>query len=129
MKEEAHAVEKFIIGILILVGVLCFRTDWVPVFFMSIICTLGISLVVWLPLIYVAGFIVYELSALFARLYLKQAGADKEKPVSIDKNLRALVDYVWRERARGVSDADIALDLKGQGWTEKEITKAFPEPI
>jgi len=101
---------KTAIGFLILVAIfLLFKG--LPFFILSIVCTLGISLVVWIPLAFFIGTWVCMLLGI-------------EKKGSVSKEQQALRDYVSRAKNSGLSSEEIKKALKDKGWSEDEITAA-----
>jgi hypothetical protein len=81
----------------------------------SIICTLGVSLVLWVPLWWLTGWIVLTL----------WPGQNKEPAIaSIPPNLRPLITYLQQARSRGYSDDQIQRRLHQEGWDESDITTA-----
>lgn len=98
------------IGFLILVAVFLFFNG-LQFFILSIVCTLGISLVVWIPLAFFIGTLVCMLFGI-------------EKKGSVSKEQQALRDYVSRAKNIGLSSEEIKKALKEKGWSEDEITAA-----
>jgi len=82
---------------------------------LSIVCTVGISLFIWLPIAYLIGSIILGIISLFT----KSKGSIGEKMFL--KERIALEDYICGEKAKGVSEQDIISALKGEGWTENKI--------
>jgi hypothetical protein len=101
---------KIGIGFFILIVVFSFFKG-LPFFILSIVCTLGISLVVWVPLAFFIG-----------TLACKLFGIEKKGPVS--KEQQALRDYVSRAKNSGLSSEEIKKALKDKGWSEDEIAAA-----
>ena len=93
----------------------------------SIICTLGISLVIWLPLWYGVGYIVMLLYGLLTRPRAEpdaQQSGVADKP-SLTNDQRALVDYIRKAAAKGFSREKITENLRNNGWTGDNIDWAF----
>ncbi len=98
------------IGFLILIVVFLFFKG-LPFFLLTIVCTLGISLVVWIPLAFFIGTLVCMLFGI-------------EKKGAVSKEQQALKDYVSRAKNSGLSSEEIKKALKDKGWSEDEITAA-----
>lgn len=106
--DKSRKFQKTGVGFLILVVAFLFFKG-LQFFILSIICTLGISLVVWIPLAFFIGTLVCML-----------LGIEKKGPVS--KEQQALRDYVSRAKNSGLSSEEIKKALKDKGWSEDEIT-------
>lgn len=101
---------KIGIGFFILTVVFAFLKG-LQFFILSIVCTLGISLVVWVPLAFFIGTLVCMLFGI-------------EKNGSVSKEQQALRDYVIRAKNSGLSSEEIKKALKDKGWSEDEIIAA-----
>ncbi len=104
-------------------------------FVMSVVCTFGMSLVIWLPLawlvgiltlsllmaIYLAGkkWIGWQWPALEARLQRQSQDTASQSPTT-----QALHRYISQATAKGYSDDQIQRRLLKQGWTTAEIEAA-----
>ncbi len=97
-------------------------------FFMSIICTLGISLIIWLPLAYILGAAVLWLLGMritVDRVPGQKGGERKEAPREPTREMQAIIKFIKQARDQGMASEKITLFLRDQGWTEKDITEAF----
>ena len=103
------------IGILVLIAVFIIFPPLGQIFLLSVVCTVGLALIVWLPVAYVIGFFIYTIIAIFT------------KPADRGKDRVALENYVCHEKASGVSEDEIRAALKEKGWAEGEIEKVFHE--
>lgn len=108
--NKLKTIQKTGVGFLILAVVFLFFNG-LQFFILSIVCTLGISLVVWIPLAFFIGTVVFMLFG----------GIEKG---SISKEQQALRDYVNRAKNSGLSSEEIKKALKDKGWSEEEITAA-----
>jgi hypothetical protein len=116
----------------------------------SIICTLGISLLIWIPLCWCIGWIVFEICSLaFGKERMRRAfgmatsDASQSEANSYFSNLEPspepnpellspvlnrqriiLVDYIGKAKRQGLSDTQISSRLKAQGWDDIEIQQA-----
>lgn len=113
--------KKIFLGLLVLVAISGINRNFGGFFLISIICTAGVSLLIWFPLAFVIGSIILKLIQLFTE---KKENAPKVKG-QISKNQQALANYIHREREDGFNDEQILSLLKGQGWTEGEIKEAL----
>jgi len=99
----------------------------------SIICTAGISLVIWLPLLWLLGETVLKIIGLFFRKKPKQlsesiTGQSVGKSLSTpsSNNELAIIGYIVSSRNTGtMTDVAIKLNLKSGGWNDKDIEEAF----
>ena len=104
-------------------------------FVISVVCTFGMSLVIWLPLawlvgiltlsvlmaIYLAGkkWIGWQWPALEARMQRQSQDTAGQSPTT-----QALHRYISQATAKGYSDDKIQRRLLKQGWTMAEIEAA-----
>ncbi len=101
----------------------CLFTKSIAFFTVSIICTLGIALIVWIPLAYLIGSVVFYLLRLFGVVKAKSVFQAKEGYIS--KEQIAIEDYIKGARSSCLSDEQITSALKEKGWQDDEIKKAF----
>jgi hypothetical protein len=114
-------------------------------FWLSVICTLGVALIVWTAIAFVIGMLLillYEGLRTLARLagvktVPTKPGASKwTAPVeeftdpafqktTTPKQYAFLTDYIRKARREGLSDKRIKDHLKRQGWTAAETEEAF----
>lgn len=96
----------------------------------SIICTVGISLILWVPAFFVVGSIFVWIISAVTRGKVFGEGS----PVSNDKHTnkrsltnkqQALADYIWKAKAQTLNDNQILAILMKQGWSEQEVKEAF----
>jgi|GEM_PF-1426396 len=106
---------------------------------LSIICTLGISLILWIPLWYGVGYGVLialrfllplfgmDISGLFERKKAKSASGDKSNPAqpALSRDQQALLNYIKKARTKGLNDEQISRNLKINGWKANSISAAF----
>lgn len=85
----------------------------------SIACTLGIALIVWIPIFWLAG------RAFLAGLALFGVARGTQGTRPAERDLVAIVRYIRRCRSEGTHDDQITMRLREQGWTYIEIDRAF----
>lgn len=104
----------------------------------SIICTAGISLILWVPIWYAVGYGVLialrvilplfgmDISGVFERKKVKPASDDSQpaRP-KLSRDELALVNYIKKARAKGLNDQQISQNLAGNGWKANSVTTAF----
>ena len=104
----------------------------------SIICTLGISLILWIPLWYVVGYGVLlalrfilplfgmDISPIFERKKAKPAsdGSQAARP-TLSRDQLALINYIKKAQVKGLTKEQISSNLENNGWTSGSITSAF----
>jgi|GEM_PF-2307140 len=110
--------------------------------FFSIVCTAGLSLIIWIPLGYGVGWLVFKISYGLVWGILKITGLDRKlkiKPakrvqqpktktqsvVSLTREERALLNYIKKAKAKGLNDARIVQNLTNNGWPTDSIAAAF----
>lgn len=119
-------------------------------YLLSIICTVGISLILWLPLWFGVGWLTI---AIF-KMIEKRLGSDKGASPAADaspstpqtdqphtltdrlnqelqndpalaRNQAAVLNYIKKAREKGLSNQQITLDLTNTGWPTDYINWAF----
>lgn len=94
----------------------------------SIVCTAGIGLVVWIPLWWAVGWLAQTLFGRFRGLGDEEdspgrpAATAGEEPASSED--LSLMQFLKRAEARGISRDAIDRALTGAGWSEAEILQA-----
>jgi len=112
----------------------------------SVICTLGVSLILWIPACYVVGYLPVLLFRLLMTASSKsdtgtrpaaskkktlQALSDRLKADSATGGLepthdqQALLDYVDKASLKGLSREQITSNLRQNGWNMDSINWAF----
>jgi MFS family permease len=137
MKYRAHLV-RILVGFGVTFIVLAFvvgnLADTALFVAASIICTAGISLILWLPLTYGVGwltlivirFVRGMLDAEPASAGQAQAAPPAATSPALTNDQRAVINYVKQARAKGLKDAEISLKLQRNGWTAESIQFALP---
>ena len=103
---------------------------------MSVMCTGGIALVVWIPVLMVVGSAVITGSVGIGSLIaaVSRTNGEKEESVSeskeaiptpIYKGQIAIERYIERAKSYGLGHAKILSALKNSGWSDAEIQKAY----
>lgn len=106
----------------------------------SVICTLGISLTIWLPACYLAGYLLILAFRLVSKLFGQpsnetpgnslQALSHKLDAVlaqepELSNDQKALVDYIQKATAKGLSQEQIRHNLNNNGWATDSINWAL----
>lgn len=117
-------VTKTLIGFATIVVVLSLFTAGaaIPMILLSIICTAGVSLVLWIPLSYGVGSLVVSIYESVSKS--KKTNGEGPKS-SLTNDQKALTDYIHQSRSKGVNDDNIFSMLKNNGWAENAIHEAF----
>ncbi|KKQ77382.1 MAG: hypothetical protein UT00_C0013G0013 [Parcubacteria group bacterium GW2011_GWA1_38_7] len=87
----------------------------------SIICTGGVSLILWIPLWFGVGLVISSLLPVVTNSFKKSEAPEH----NISNDQKALIDYIHQSRAKGVSDDNVFSLLKSNGWAENAIHDAF----
>jgi hypothetical protein len=109
--DKPRRFQKTVVGFLVLFVGLYIYNGFL-FFFFSIICTLGISLVVWVPLAFFIGSLVLPFFD----------SVEEKSPISREQ--RALRDYISRAKNYGLNSEEIKKALQDKGWSEDEIAAA-----
>jgi len=90
---------------------------------LSVVCTGGIGLVVWIPLFWFVGYVTL---ALFQASWKKwdslEIGANPHGPLS--REMLGLVTYMRKAEAGGLGHDQITQRLLGLGWSAETIHEA-----
>ncbi len=126
MKNAVKGIYKVFIGLIAMFIVLWIWPGGLTFFLVSVICTGGITLVVWLPLAYLVG-------STLVRLYFNFRGVvEPDRIVGgegahqiLNNDQLALVNFIKTSRVAQVTDDIIRKQLKDNGWDEAMIDGAF----
>ncbi len=103
----------------------------------SIVCTAGIGLFVWIPIIYMVGWIAIAITQFIVSLFFsrREESAPIANPITTlpstlaqapeTANRIAIEDYVRRAVTLGHDYRRIVEALLPHGWTEQEIQTAY----
>ena len=90
----------------------------------TIICTGGISLILWVPLWFGVGTITIMIVYMIRESRASpQQGSTSKKIVTNDQ--KAIIDYLLLSRSYGMNDDEIFSILMTNGWSGDAITEAF----
>lgn len=99
----------------------------------SIVCTMGVSLVVWIPAVYGIGWVTLAfVGAVAARVpeggqpQPERSEQNENRPAPAQpgrgwKEQSAIEQYLARAKIYGLSDEQTATALKAGGWSDAEI--------
>jgi len=101
----------------------------------SVICTAGISLILWLPIWYGVGYLMVALFRLLVRAFggqssspqqpLAQAAPTGEQGQALSRDQLAITNYIKKAKAKGLNRESISKTLQTNGWTADSINKGF----
>ena len=105
----------------------------------SIICTAGISLILWLPIWYGVGYLTVALGRLLVRAFggqssspaappqqpLAQAAPTGEEGQALSRDQIAITNYIKKAKAKGLNRESINKALQTNGWTTDSINQGF----
>ena len=102
----------------------------VQLFILSIVCTLGISLIVWIPLGLGVGHIVFAIFGWGDRKPQIKPAEDDQQPesqsaASLTRDQQALLNYIKKAREKGLPNHQIRQNLTNNGWAIDSIAGAF----
>ena len=106
---------------------------------LSIICTLGISLIIWIPLWYILGYLTFAVLRFILSFFgvdlAESMGINKKKNSShpkeeeelpaLNRDQQALLSYIQKAQAKGLNSIQISSNLQNNGWSSDSITWAF----
>ena len=89
---------------------------------LSIVCTAGVSLVVWIPVWFILGWIA---AAICGMAGLTPESKNPSQILSQhERNVKGVVKYMRRAKASGVSDVQITYKLEEAAWSSAVIDDA-----
>lgn len=98
------------------------------VFIGSIVCTLGVSLLIWIPIWWVIGSIVIAIAppriANILGVQKLQVTNQPVRRIKASPSQLALANYIKKAENTGLSDQAIFNRLLVKGWTQEEIESA-----
>ena len=104
---------------------------------LSIICTAGISLIIWIPVWYILGYLAFaalrfvlslfgvDLAASMGLNKKKNNPHPKKEQPALTRDQQALLSYIKKAQAKGLSNAEISSSLQKNGWSSDSITWVF----
>lgn len=98
-----------------------FANAW-QILSISIVCTAGISLIIWIPLFWAVGWLTFEIYGLISKL-IGQRTAPQEV-AEIDSQQVSLIKYIEKCNRQGWSETQIISRLRAHGWSDEEIIEA-----
>lgn len=90
------------------------------VFAASIVCTMGVSLVIWIPIFWLIGLLVLGIMYAVGLVFVRSPATPP-----VQRDLMAIIGYIQQSRRHGASDNQITNRLREHGWTDTEIDQAF----
>ncbi len=130
----------YTIGALIMMDL----ADAMTLIFLSIICTAGISLAIWIPLSYLVGWgVLWAIQFAIRLVKAEESGPQAESPKSkqqtlskqLDQTLqaessltndqRAIANYITKARGKGLTNEAISSKLRNNGWSVDAIKWGF----
>ena len=114
----------------------------------SIVCTLGISLIIWLPACLIVGYIPIYIIRLLrasssqselasANVSADASASDQEQPpgssdnspnankTALSNDQLALISYIKKATVQGLNQERILQNLQSNGWSKDSISWAF----
>ena len=92
----------------------------------SIICTFGVTLLLWFPFAFFIGSLLFKLYYFIVKRPEPENIIVKNgQSQALTNNQLALFDYIRAARLNHLADDLIIKQLKASGWTEKDIDDAF----
>jgi len=89
---------------------------------MSIVCTAGIGLVVWIPVWFLVGWATFSvINLVFGKS--KKSATPPPLP-DYSREQRAIINFLEDARRSGLSDEDACARLRAIGWPDNSIEEA-----
>ena len=93
----------------------------------SIICTAGFGLLIWIPLSVIVGGMILAFAHSLSEKVSPQPISHATKASIVSSHQRALIDYLTQTTGSGYGEKEVVELLKKKGWTEKDITEALAQ--
>jgi len=124
MKKTGRGLLRFLYGaIIIILGFVIFGgSDGLSNLALSIICTGGVTLVVYIPVALALGYLV---DLFISRVIFHDSPSVKKESTSVSSNNQALNDYIASARNYQMGNDQIRENLKRSGWSDNEINKSL----
>jgi hypothetical protein len=121
MKSFSEAFLKTFTGLVIIVLLLLlfFGNGAITILLISIVCTAGVGLAIWIPAGYLVGSLVFSAARLFSK------NLNQEDQPKLNRDDAALTNYIKTAKKSGLNTNEISSRLKEKGWTEEKISAAF----
>lgn len=123
--------KRFILYTLIGLPVLCAvgslvvgAEQFFSLVFLSVVCTFGIGLLLWLPLSYLVGWIFVKLLRFVPGWENALISLDKKKKQptkDVNRTLAPVVQYIINVQSAGMTKEEIDQSLKEAGWSDDQI--------
>ena len=109
----------FMIGVIVLFPIILTNKDVRMFFGFSVVCTMGLGLVFWIPVAWLIGAPVIIIFRSFGKekIYVPAKLLYKE--------CYAVAKYIRQAKKDNFTDVQITSILKDRGWTEEIIQKAY----
>lgn len=131
MRRTIAIVLGFIISFIFLAVIGGGIYNAVQIIQLSLMCTLGISLIIWIPLWWFIGWLVIKI---FESLTGITVGGENssgsvlaianQQRVSLTDDQISLINYIDKANRYGWSETQIYSRLRAQGWEDEEIQEA-----
>lgn len=117
---------KVVVGFIVTFGFLCVNgiNNAIVILFFSILCTAGVSLVMWIPLWWLVGWIAFAIFRAIVKSQPNSTFSGDTSPPTKDPNQQALLNYMKLAKSKGFSDSQISTRLRVEGWSDAEIAAA-----
>jgi len=121
MKSFSEAIFKTLTGLVIIVLLLLlfFGSGAIGILLISIVCTAGLGLAIWIPAGFAVGSLVFSIAHLFSK------NLNQENQPKLNRDELALVNYIKTAKKSGLNTNEISSRLKEKGWTEEKISTAL----
>ncbi|NJL10141.1 MAG: hypothetical protein HC908_08160 [Calothrix sp. SM1_7_51] len=102
---------------------------------LSIVCTAGISLLLWIPLWWFVGWLLIKIyESITGRIVGENATSEgmfalsnqqpNQQRIALNSDQISLVNYIEKATRQGLSETQIYSRLRAQGWGDEEIQQA-----
>ncbi|MBP0021599.1 MAG: hypothetical protein J7647_29100 [Cyanobacteria bacterium SBLK] len=117
---------KVAVGFIVTFGFLCVNgiNNAMSILIFSILCTAGVSLVMWIPLWWLVGWITFAIFRAIVKSPTDSNSSGDTSAPTKDPNQQALLNYIKLAKSKGFSDSQISTRLRVEGWSDAEIADA-----
>jgi hypothetical protein len=124
MKSLANIVIGVPISFLILSGFVGGFSDALAGMALSIICTAGVSLVIWIPIWYLLGFIAISCFEMAIGGTHPERRPSTEVRTQTPRDLEVVTNYLRLAESSNLSQVEITVRLEEAGWSRAIIDEA-----
>lgn len=122
---------EVIVGFLILMAALSLIVGWGTaqmILLMSVLCTAGLGLLIWVPVSYSIGHLIFSWLGIFKSSTNTTISESSSEATFSSPIVESLNRYISQSRLHNMTDKQIRTELTRVGWSKEAIDEAFKGP-